>query len=170
MNRRISRLNFILALILFLTIAFRIVFSIGITSGDSMEPTIHDGDRTLLNKYAYTNKNPERGDVVILYTGIEDEECFIKRVIGEPGDNVSFKDGKVYINGELIDEPYIMDEALTLPDDGIDNITLGNDEVFCMGDNREGSLDSRSIGPVNVDDILGKVYLRFGSDILTDSI
>lgn len=139
------------------------VFIPGHTSGESMEPSIHDGDYTITNHLAYKHSTPKRGDCVIIYTGFEGEEYYLKRVIGEPGDRVSFKKGNVYINGKKIDEPYLSKGTKTYPDDGLNEYILNENEVFCMGDNREVSMDSRSdiLGPIPVEDIEGKVDIRF---------
>lgn len=116
--------------------------------GVSMNPTYHSGDTLFINRLA----NPERGDIV---TFSRNDKNYIKRVIGLPGDTVSIRDSKVYINGEALEEGYINEKTF---DGGLleDNFCrLSDGEYFVMGDNRNYSVDSRKFGVVYEDEILG---------------
>ncbi|MGV3076338.1 signal peptidase I [Clostridium baratii] len=116
--------------------------------GVSMNPTYQSGDTLFINRLA----KPERGDII---TFSRNDKNYIKRVIGLPGDNVSIRDSKVYINGDVIEEGYINEKTF---DGGLleDNICrLSEGEYFVMGDNRNYSIDSRKFGVVYEDEILG---------------
>lgn len=120
-------------------------------SGSSMEPTYYDGDIC----FALVQCSIERGDVVIIDTN-DVEKHLIKRVIGLPGDTVRVEDSKVYINDEVYEEDYIVyDEYPSI--NASEDITLGNDEYFVLGDNRPISRDSRYFGAVKRNEIRGVV-------------
>ena len=122
--------------------------------GDSMIPTYYDGDTVLVNRLA----NIERGDLVVV---LEDNGKYvIKRVVGMPGDKFQIIDGLVFINGDHYPEDYIY-EGNTDYEAGIaeEEIQLGTDKYFILGDNRVVSKDSREIGPVTKDQIIGQVVL-----------
>lgn len=127
----------------------------GIVEGYSMYPTLDSGTRVHLSKF-FTYWHPiRRGDIVgINATKDGDPIRLVKRVIGIPGDHIMVKEGKVYINDVLINEPYIEEDTLT--DGEIDRI-LAKEEYFVMGDNRNDSIDSRSdqIKPIMYKDIIG---------------
>lgn len=142
----------LLALIVLFTFVLRIV---GV-DGDSMQPTLQNNDRlilwTLSDQY-------ERGDIVVVERF--GKEPLIKRVIGVPGDRIRIEgSGEVYINNELLDEPYI--QGLTVQRDTKEPLTVPQGCLFVMGDNRAISLDSRvdDIGPVSIKKVVGKVLLR----------
>ena len=146
----------IFMVILVLTFIVRVVE----VEGPSMEDTLHDGDRLLLTHFNYT---PERGDIVVLNSSGLDE-TIIKRVIAVEGDTISidFTSGTVTLNGEVLKEDYIKEITLRREGRDIDNLKIGEGQVFVMGDNRNHSTDSRSeaVGVVNTDDILGKAVFR----------
>ncbi len=126
-----------------------------IVEGSSMEPNLHNGQRLLINKIAYSN--PQRGDIIIFPPPhvANPEKDFIKRIIGLPGEIIEIKDGVVYINDSPLDEPYIVDNAgidmpLTVVPDG---------QYFVLGDNRGNSSDSRQGWTVPGEDIVGKAWL-----------
>lgn len=130
-------------------------------SGESMAPTLHSGDNLIVEKLSYRFTDPERYDIIVFPYEYEEGIFYIKRIIGLPGETVLIKDGEVYINGELLGETYgaeVMDSA------GIaeEEILLGDNEYFVLGDNRNNSSDSRdpSVGIINGDDIVGKAILR----------
>ena len=131
-------------------------------AGTSMYSTLHDGDRVLVNKLSYRLHDPRRGDVVVLKT-IEaiGERDLIKRVVGLPGEIVEYRDCVLYIDGEALIEPYLDPEVVT-PDHcggGQTALTIPDDEVFVLGDNRGGSKDSRDLGPIEYDDIIGRAFV-----------
>ena len=130
----------------------------------SMEPTFYNGDYVFISKQAYNLfGDPERGDVVVFHTGLQtddgEDKNLIKRVIGLPGDTVEIIGGYVYLNGELLDEPYINEQGLS---GEMEAVTVEEGQLFCMGDNRRVSLDSRdpAVGCVNQDEIMGRVFVR----------
>ena len=118
--------------------------------GASMDQTLEDGQILLLYKLA----NVDYGDIVVLDEEKEGE-IIIKRIIGMPGDTVSIRDNTVYVNGEEVEEDYAYGET-----SDYEEITLGDDEYFILGDNRPISKDSRYFGPVKEDEIIGKVIFR----------
>ena len=137
--------------------------------GESMMPTLHDGDRMIVNKIGYKIGEPERFDIVVFHA--PEQKNYIKRVIGLPGETLEYKDDQLYINGEPIDEPYLdaykaqitegtLTEDFTLQDYvNLDVIPEGY--VFVMGDNRRYSKDSRHIGIVEQKEIIGNTSLIF---------
>lgn len=124
--------------------------------GQSMEPNLHTNMRLVVEKVSYRLHGPQRGDVVVLRVRPGDE-MLIKRVIALPGEEVSIHDGQVFIDGQPLDEPYL------------DQETRGNLaprvvpplHVFVMGDNRRASNDSRSFGPVHLDNIVGRAWFSY---------
>ena len=127
----------------------------------SMEPTIMTGDRLIGNRLAYINSEPERGDVVIFLFPDNEKEYFIKRVIGLPGETVRIDDeGVIYINDEVLDESYGR-EIIQNPGNARDGVTLGANEYYVLGDNRNDSEDSRfSVGVVYRREIIGRAVFR----------
>jgi signal peptidase I len=131
-------------------------------SGQSMEPTLMDKDSLLVDKLSYRFKDPKRYDIVIFPYRYGNDEFFIKRVIGLPGERVRIDyDGNIYINDELLGDPYGA-EVILDPGRAVEEVTLGEDEFFVMGDNRNHSMDSRdvSVGSINKKDILGRAFIR----------
>ena len=132
-------------------------------NGSSMYNTLEDGDRVIINKIAYTNSEPERFDIIVFKEDFSKNGYFIKRIIGLPGETIRIDlDGNIYIDGELLDEDYgykrIIDPGLAETE-----ITIGEDEYFVLGDNRNNSEDSRfpRVGNVKKDQIVGKVEIRY---------
>jgi signal peptidase I len=124
--------------------------------GISMQPSLHEGQFVVVNRLAYRWSQPERGDIIVFHFPLNPERRFIKRVIGLPGEEVAVRGGQVYINGELIDEPYL-NAAPRYSGDW----TLGQDEIFVLGDNRNNSSDSQNWGPLPVGEIIGKAILVY---------
>lgn len=128
--------------------------------GNSMEATLNNGDQLVVEKVSYYFHDPKRFDIVVF--NYDHGISFIKRVIGLPGETVQIKDGEVYINGVLLHEE--LDVAI-MEDPGLaaEEIHLGEDEYFVLGDNRNHSNDSRKgeIGMVKKSQIQGRAWLRF---------
>lgn len=118
----------------------------------SMQPTLFAGNYVIVNKLAYRLGEPQRGDVIVFkYPPDPGREPYIKRVIGLPGDEVRIDNGNVYINGELLVEPY-----LTVVTNQGGEWRVPEDSLFVMGDNRNNSSDSRSWGMVPLENVIGK--------------
>ncbi len=133
-----------------------------IVDGASMENTLHNGEQLYVEKVSYHFNALDRFDIIVFYPyGRENEEYYVKRVIGLPGETVQIIGTKIYINGEVLDESYGK-EPIDDPGRAEDPITLGDDEYFVLGDNRNISKDSRSeeVGNVVKENIGGKVVLR----------
>lgn len=130
----------------------------------SMEPALMVNDRVLVNKLSYELHDVERGDLVVFERPEivdDDDSDLIKRVVGLPGETVDFIGDRVYIDGEPLDEPYLEDGVPSTPPDAERfPMLLGDDEVFVMGDNRTDSRDSRYFGPIKVDTIIGRAWVR----------
>jgi signal peptidase I len=124
--------------------------------GTSMEPSLHDGELVVVNRLAYRWGAPERGDIVVFRYPLSPDRRFIKRVIGLPGEAVSIHDGRVFINGAPLDEPYI-----AAPPRYQSDWTIGPGELFVLGDNRNNSSDSQTWGPLPLEDVLGKAIVVY---------
>lgn len=151
--------------IAFFLVAILIQFVVqrDVVDGESMMNTLQDEDNILVDKLTYQFSDPQRFDVVLFPYGEGDEElCFIKRVIGLPGETVQIsRSGDIFINGEFLEEYYgfedIQQDKRYLAADGY---TLQEDEYFVMGDNRNNSYDSRQIGGIKREDIIGRAVFR----------
>ncbi len=135
--------------------------------GDSMEPNLYNGQSVLVNRIVYKLISPSKDDVIVfLPNGNEKAHYYIKRVVAVPGETVQIIDGKLYINGEVVDDE--ADEYDKMEEAGIaeNEITLNSGEFFVLGDNRNSSEDSRSanIGVVKSSTIAGKAWFCYGSD------
>ncbi len=146
----------LVALLLALLLRGFVVDSI-VVQGYSMEPSLHHGERLLVNKIVYRFRPPERGDVVVFRYPLDPSRDFIKRVVGRPGDRVEVMDGVVYINGQPVDEPYVNN----LGGSNLGPQVIPPDTLFVMGDNRINSEDSRYFGPVPVKSIKGRAFFIF---------
>ncbi len=125
----------------------------------SMEPTLFPGDRVLVNKFIYRFRNPEPGDIVVFVAPRDvQERDFIKRVVAVEGQTVEVKDGKLYVDGKARDEAYI---ASTRDHATFGPVTVADDNVFVMGDNRSNSSDSRVFGPFDRDRIVGEAFATY---------
>jgi signal peptidase I len=134
-------------------------FQVARVEGQSMAPTLADQDRLIVNKLAYRLGEPRRGDIVMLYYPLKPEKSFVKRVIGEEGDQVRIVDGRVYVNDVPLQDDYVPPEYRDHHDWGPQVIPDGY--YFVMGDHRNNSSDSRHWGMVPKKYIIGKVQLRW---------
>jgi signal peptidase I len=146
----------VLSLVIFLLIR-QVVQNYRIES-HSMEPNFYEGQFILVNKLAYRLGEPARGDVIVFHNPDNPEEDYIKRVIGLPGDSVELHDQKVYINGEVLPEPF--DQNVMSPGTVYGPIVVEPDHLFVMGDNRPNSRDSRGFGQLPEELIVGKAWVR----------
>ena len=131
-------------------------------SGSSMETTLSDGDNLLVDKITYRFSEPKRFDIIVFPFQYDTDTYYIKRIIGMPGETVQIDyDGNIYINGSLLEESYGR-EVIQNPGRAAEPITLGEDEYFVMGDNRNNSSDSRdpSVGNIHRKDIIGRAWVR----------
>lgn len=124
--------------------------------GASMEPNFYDKEYLIINEISYRFEEPQRGEVIILKNPADPGVYFIKRIVGLPGEIISINNGQVFIDGNLLNETYIDNFSK----DDVDSLTLGAEEYFVLGDNRNNSYDSRKFGAIDSDNIIGKVWLR----------
>ncbi len=161
----------ILIAVVVATVVREYVFTLVKVQGQSMEPSLHNNDRLYVNRFFYT---PEKGDVVIFKPKSDPNHPYVKRVIATGGDTVyiDFNTGKVYVNDEIIKEDYIKEPTRAKGDYILslikedkysrDNpIVIQPGYIFAMGDNRNNSKDSRHLGPVPVEEIMGGAVFRF---------
>lgn len=133
-----------------------------IVNGRSMEDTLFDGDNLLVDKISYRFGDPDRFDVIVFKYVHEKNTYYVKRVIGLPGETVQIDNsGNIYINGQLLEEHYGF-EQMESPGIASNPITLGENEYFVLGDNRNNSSDSRSsqVGPIDKSIIVGRAWIR----------
>ncbi|GAB6933511.1 signal peptidase I [Calditerricola satsumensis] len=142
------------------------LFAPFVVDGSSMLPNLHDRDRLIVNKLAYRIGEPKRGDVVVVYIPSEDRD-FIKRVIAVGGETVEMKNDVLYINGKPVEEPYLKrakeeaharGELYTLD---FGPVTVPEGHVFVLGDNRGNSKDSRLLGPLPLEHVVGRADVIF---------
>ena len=141
------------------TLLLTFVGQIARVDGLSMEPTLADHDRLVVNKWIYRAGEPRPGDIVMLYYPVDPEKTFVKRVIAREGDEVRIANGKVYVNGVALHDEFVPPEYRSFDDFGPQVVPQGY--YFVMGDHRNGSSDSRHWGPVPKKYIVGKVQLRW---------
>ena len=150
-------------------LAFVLVFLVGMkisVIGVSMEPALYNGQEIFINRFIYKLFQPGRGDIIaFLPNGNQNSHYYLKRVVGLPGERIQIIGGYVYIDGELLDEGDTYDK---ISDPGIaeNEVILGSDEYFVLGDNRNSSEDSRSgnIGPVKKETLAGKAWFHLSSE------
>ena len=152
-------------LLIVLVLTFLVVTYVGQrtkVSGASMEPTLHDGNNLIVDKISYRFSDPERFDIIVFPFRYEDKTYYIKRIIGLPGETVYIdENGTIFIDGEELEEHYGK-EVILDPGLAYEPITLGKDEYFVMGDNRNNSSDSRDpvVGNIHRSEIIGKAWMR----------
>lgn len=144
----------VLSLILFL--AINAISARIRVDGYSMEPTLHTGEFVIVNKIAYKLGDAERGDIIVFHYPRNPEQEYIKRVIGLPGDELEVRNGQVYVNGQLLEEPYIK-----APPAYSDSWTVPQDSLFVFGDNRNNSSDSHNWGEVPLELVIGKAIFVY---------
>lgn len=163
-----KRSEFISTLIFFvcvIVLSFLFVTFVGqrtTVSGQSMENTLHDGDNLMIDKLSYRFTDPKRFDIVIFPPRMDEDTLYIKRVIALPGETIQIDEyGIIYIDGVILPENYGK-EVIMNSGRAIEPITLGKDEYFVLGDNRNNSSDSRleQIGNIRKDEIVGKAFVR----------
>mgnify|MGYP000147094034 CR=1 FL=1 len=158
------------------------LFALATVKEVSMQDTLYENQKLVINRLAYKKNIPKTGDIIVFYrnreignfteeflrsltqvfpasgTQKDNRDRLVKRVIGTPGDVVDIKDGHVYLNGEILDEPYAKgityEGSMELP------VTVGESQLFVMGDNREHSFDSRDFGLIDISHVEGKVVFR----------
>lgn len=158
-------MSWIVEIVIVLFVAFVIIYFFGLRTsvvGQAMSKTLSNGDNILINRFVYIVGDPKQDDVVVfLPNGNEKSHYYVRRVVGLPGDKVQIKDGAVYVNGELYKEQV---DVAAIEDAGVasEEIELGDDEYFVLGDNRNNSEDSRyaNIGNVKEEYIAGKAWFR----------
>lgn len=150
--------SILIAVILAFFIRYFIV-ELYMVEGPSMRPTLANGERLVVNKFLYRFKTPERGEIIVFRYPRDPSRDFIKRVIAVPGDTVEIKEGRVFVNGQLQNETYILEKTRG----SFPLATVPQGHVFVMGDNRNNSEDSRfrDVGFVAGDLIKGKAVFVF---------
>lgn len=161
-NIRDAAIIIVVALVFGILIRSFVFQSFYIPSG-SMIPTLKVGDRVLVNKLSYDFHPVHRGDIIVFKTPPDDRsnpaiKDLVKRVVGLPGDIVSSANGKLYVNGKPLAEPYLPTGTLT---QGVPTVKVPPGELWVMGDNRTDSEDSRFFGPISEKLIVGRVFLRY---------
>jgi signal peptidase I len=149
-----------IALLVLLTFTpINLVTARAIVDGPSMQPTFYTGDLVIVNRAAYFFSAPQRGDVIVLHNPRSaHSDDLIKRVIGLPNETVELRDGRVYINGTLLEEPYVR-AFCGLGCNG--QWTLSATQYFVLGDNRPQSYDSHNFGPIEQHLIVGQAWIRY---------
>jgi len=159
---------FALGMIIFVFIRI-FFFSNYVVEGESMLPTLEDGNKVVVNKLGYETEDLERFDVIVFHAN--EEEDYVKRVIGLPGEKVEYREDMLFINGKKVNEPFLkqyreqspggyLTGDFTIEDlTGVERVPEG--KLFVLGDNRLGSWDSRQFGFISEDQVVGKVNLRY---------
>lgn len=146
------------------TLLLAVIFFVGINAisarvrvdGYSMRPTLDDGEFVLVNKLSYRLGETSRGDIIVFHFPVNPQEDLVKRVIGLPGDTVLVKDNQVYVNGQVLNEPYIAQAPLYSGE-----WTVKEGYLFVLGDNRNNSNDSKDWGMLPVEEVVGKAILIY---------
>ena len=141
-------------------IAFIVITFIGqvtVVRGASMEPTLHDRERLIANKISYRFEPPERNEIIIFKPPIGIKRNYIKRIIGIPGDKIEIVNGKIYVNDQVLEEPYVKHRSY----ENMPPTIVPADSFFVLGDNRPNSSDSRYWGFVPRKNVVGKAWVVF---------
>ncbi len=157
-------LGWVLYIAIILGVTYLVITYVGQrtrVSGDSMESTLHTGDNLIVDKLSYRFRDPERYEIIVFPYRHEENTFYIKRIVGLPGDTIQIKNGYLYVNGEQSDENYGLERMVSA---GIaaEEILLGEDEYFVLGDNRNNSSDSRDpgVGVLKREEIIGRAWVR----------
>jgi signal peptidase I len=159
---------FALGMVIFIFIRI-FFFSNYVVEGESMLPTLEEGNKVVVNKLGYETSDLDRFDVIVFHAN--EEEDFVKRIIGLPGDKIEYREDVLFVNGKKVSEPFLKKYREESPggyltgDFNIEDLT-GSDRVpdgklFVLGDNRLGSWDSRQFGFISMEEVVGKVNLRY---------
>lgn len=154
--------DWIVSILIAVVLAFFIryfIVELYMVEGPSMRPTLISGERLVVNKFLYRFKEPQRGEVVVFRYPRDPSRDFIKRVIAIPGDTIEVKDGRVILNGQVLNENYILEKTRG----NYPAATVPKGHIFAMGDNRNNSEDSRfkDVGFVPYELIKGKAMVIF---------
>jgi len=156
---------FVIGIILFVIIR-NFLFTSYLVAGGSMEPTLHDGDRVIVNRIGYIVGDIDRQDVIVFH--FSEQEDYVKRVIGLPGDEIEYINDVLYVNGEQVEEDYLEIDNPNILQTGTFTLegltgeqTVPEGHLFVLGDNRDGSTDSREFGFIPMENVVGEVVLRF---------
>ena len=157
--------SWIVYILIILGLTYLIITFVGqrtMVSGSSMETTLQNGDNLIVDKISYRFRDPKRYDIIVFPYKYEEDTYYIKRIIGMPGEKIQIQDGYVYINGEKLTSDIYGKERINNPQTAAEPITLGEDEYFVMGDNRNHSMDSRdpSVGVLKRSDLIGRAWMR----------
>jgi len=149
----------VLSAVVLATLIRVFIFEPFIVPSPSMDPTLKVGDKVIINKIAYKIGSIERGDIVAFHSPLEEKDL-VKRAIAVEGDEITLtSEGEIYINGERITESYIQaDQGVSYINQ---TVTLDEDEVFVMGDNRNNSFDSRYFGAIPGEDVFGEFLVIY---------
>lgn len=166
MNKRLKDiLSTSIYFLIVLILTFLVVTYVGqrtMVIGSSMEPMLSDGDNLIVDKLSYRFNEPQRFDIIVFPFRYAEKTYYIKRIIGLPGETVFIdENGTIFINGEEMQESYGK-EIIKDPGRAYEPITLGEDEYFVLGDNRNNSSDSRDpvVGNIHRDEFIGKAWMR----------
>ena len=166
MNKRLKDiLSTSIYFLIVLILTFLVVTYVGqrtMVIGSSMEPMLSDGDNLIVDKLSYRFNEPQRFDIIVFPFRYAEKTYYIKRIIGLPGETVFIdENGTIFINGEELQESYGK-EIIKDPGRAYEPITLGEDEYFVLGDNRNNSSDSRDpvVGNIHRDEFIGKAWMR----------
>lgn len=130
-----------------------------VVDGRSMLPNFNTDQFIIVSRLSYILGDPKRGDVVVFHNPADQTHDFIKRVIGLPGETVTIWDGRIYVDGERLEEPYIQNFCRGTVCDS--TWEIGPDEYFVLGDNRSSSRDSHNFGPISRDLLVGRAFVRY---------
>ncbi|MFD1039017.1 signal peptidase I [Virgibacillus byunsanensis] len=163
------RIISVILLAVVLAFVFRsFLFASYVVEGRSMEPTLYEGNLLMVNKVIYNLTDVDRFDVVIFHANAEDD--YVKRVIGLPGDEIEYKNDKLYVNGKFVEESFLsmFKQGSKKPftndftiEESTGSTKVPRDKLFVLGDNRIESLDSRAFGFVSTEKLVGKVDVRY---------